>query len=61
MIIWEASRRDGRRYTYADCLTWDDDVRCELIGGVPYMQDTDTVPVHVLEGCMISLPDLFGP
>ena len=22
--------------------------------------DTDTVPVHVLEGCMISLPDVFA-
>ena len=25
------------RYTYADYLTWDDDVRYELIDGVPYM------------------------
>ena len=24
-------------YTYADYLTWDDDVRCELIDGMPYM------------------------
>ena len=24
-------------------------------------EETDTVPVHVLEGCAISLPDVFGP
>ncbi|MCL2638731.1 MAG: Uma2 family endonuclease [Oscillospiraceae bacterium] len=32
----EAIRKD-KRYTYADYLTWDDDVRYELIDGVPYM------------------------
>jgi Uma2 family endonuclease len=26
----------SRRYTYADYLTWDDDVRCELIDGFVY-------------------------
>ena len=25
------------RYTYADYLTWDEDIRCELIRGVPQM------------------------
>ena len=28
---------DVKYYTYADYLTWDDDTRCELIYGVPYM------------------------
>ena len=27
----------GKRYTYADYLTWDNDTRWELIGGVPHM------------------------
>jgi len=27
----------GRRYTYADLLTWPDDERWELIDGVPYL------------------------
>jgi Uma2 family endonuclease len=32
----EAIQKD-KRYTYADYMTWDDDTRCELIDGVPYM------------------------
>jgi Uma2 family endonuclease len=28
--------KNEKRYTYADYLTWDDDVRYELIDGVPY-------------------------
>jgi len=29
--------RQEKRYTYADYLTWNEDVRYELIDGVPYM------------------------
>jgi Uma2 family endonuclease len=29
-------------YTYEDYLTWGDDVRCELIDGVPYMMSSPT-------------------
>jgi Uma2 family endonuclease len=32
----DALQKD-RRYTYADYLTWPDDVRYELIDGIPYM------------------------
>ncbi|MCL1822683.1 MAG: Uma2 family endonuclease [Oscillospiraceae bacterium] len=35
----EAISKD-KRYTYADYLTWDDDVRYELIDGVPYMMSS---------------------
>ena len=30
-------------YTYADYLTWDDDVRCELINGVVYKLETPSL------------------
>ena len=36
---------DGRRYTYADYLKWDDDVRYELIDGVPHAMASPS-PVH---------------
>ena len=29
--------KEGVHYTYADYCTWDDDVRYELIDGVPYL------------------------
>jgi len=32
-----------KRFTYADYCTWGE----------------DTVPVHVLEGCVINLPEVF--
>ena len=35
-VFMDALQKD-KRYTYADYLTWDDDVRYELIDGVPYM------------------------
>lgn len=33
-------------YTYADYLTWNDDVRYELIEGVPYMMAPAPSPAH---------------
>ena len=53
----------NKHYTYADYVTWDDGKRWELIDGVPYaMYDGDdaVVPVHVLDGCEISLPCVFS-
>jgi hypothetical protein len=47
----EALRKE-RHYTYADYATWDDDVRYELIDGVPYMMPP-------LKGCVINLADIF--
>jgi len=35
--VEEAQPAYDIRYTYADYLTWDDDVRRELIDGVPYL------------------------
>jgi len=48
------------RYTYADYLLWDDDVRRELIDGVPYLMagireywiidpKDETLAVHILK------------
>jgi len=44
-----------RRYTYADYLSWEN-------GGltVNAYEHTDTAPVHVLEGCVIRLADVFA-
>lgn len=33
------SRRDTPHYTYADCLTWPDDERAELIDGIAYVRE----------------------
>ena len=44
VIIIPLSQED-RRYTYADYLTYPDDERWEIIGGVPYMQSAPT-PIH---------------
>ncbi|ASN06982.1 Uma2 family endonuclease [Virgibacillus necropolis] len=30
--------KEGRIYTYADYLSWSEDVRVEIIGGTPYLQ-----------------------
>ena len=30
--------KQGRTYTYADYLSWEEDVRAEIIDGVPYLQ-----------------------
>ena len=35
-----------KRYTYADLLTWDEDVRCELIEGVPVMMSPPPLRIH---------------
>ncbi len=37
--------QEGRKYTYADYLTWPEDERWEIIDGIPYMQATPT-PLH---------------
>ncbi|WP_312038949.1 Uma2 family endonuclease [Desulfosporosinus shakirovi] len=34
--------QEGRKYTYADYLTWPDEERWEIIDGVPYMQAAPT-------------------
>jgi len=44
-------------YTYTDYLTWGDDVRYELIDGVPYMMSAPTV-TH--QGISMSLSVIFG-
>ena len=49
----EAIKKD-KRYTYADYLTWDDDVRYELIDGVPYMMSAPTIAHQEIVG------ELFG-
>ena len=36
-FVKEARPEYNKKYTYTDYLTWDDDVRRELIDGVPYM------------------------
>ena len=35
--VREAMPAYKESYTYADYITWDDNIRCELIDGVPYM------------------------
>ena len=35
--VGEAVLDYDKRYTYSDYLTWDDDIRWELIDGVPYL------------------------
>lgn len=34
--------QEGKKYTYADYLTWPEDERWEIIDGIPYMQATPT-------------------
>jgi len=41
--IQEAMAAYNGRYTYADYLTWDDDIRFELIDGVAYMMAAPNV------------------
>ena len=38
----EAQVDYSRKYTYSDYLKWDDDIRYELIDGVPYMMSAPT-------------------
>ena len=38
------------RYTYADYLTWDDDKRWELIGGIPYLMLAPTTAHQGVSG-----------
>ena len=45
------------RYTYADYLTWDDDVRCELIEGVPYMMAS---PSQFHQEILLAFAMAFG-
>ena len=37
--------QEGKKYSYADYLTWPEDERWEIIDGTPYMQAAPT-PVH---------------
>ena len=40
--VKEAQVDYSRKYTYSDYLKWDDDVRYELIDGVPYLMSAPT-------------------
>jgi len=40
--VKEAQIDYSRKYTYSDYLEWDDDVRYELIDGVPYLMSAPT-------------------
>ena len=46
-----------KRYTYADYCTWDDDVRRELIDGVPYMM---SAPNRRHQRILMQLSRLFS-
>jgi Uma2 family endonuclease len=46
------------RYTYADYLTWEDDLRWELIEGVPYCMTPAPAPRH--QGIVFELGRLLG-
>lgn len=39
-------RRDTQYHTYADYLTWPEDLRCELIDGVAYLMAPAPAPEH---------------
>jgi Uma2 family endonuclease len=43
------------RYTYADYLTWDDDIRYELIDGVPYMMAAPSIRHQEISGEIFGL------
>ena len=43
-------QRSDDRYTYADYITWDDDVRYELVDGVPYAMSAPTEDHQRLSG-----------
>ena len=43
MMVNEAVPVYNRKYTYKDYLKWDDDIRCELIDGYPYMMSAPTI------------------
>jgi len=53
----EAQPEYDVRYTYADYLQWDDDVRRELIDGVPYLM---AAPSFRHQEILINLILLFG-
>jgi len=52
MMVSEAVPVYNRRYTYKDYLKWDDDIRCELIDGYPYMMSAPTIRHQRLLGRM---------
>jgi len=52
MTVSEAIPVYNRRYTYKDYLKWDDDIRCELIDGYPYMMSAPTIRHQRLLGRM---------
>jgi hypothetical protein len=43
--------KSAERYTYADYLKWDEDVRAEIVNGEVYMMAPP--------GCVIDLKDIF--
>ncbi|MDR1727244.1 MAG: Uma2 family endonuclease [Acidobacteriota bacterium] len=49
---------EQERYTYSDYATWDDDVRYELIAGVPYLMSPAPTPRHQLIAGELAL--IFG-
>jgi hypothetical protein len=67
-----AALKEETVYTYADVLEWDDDVHAEIIDGeisvhlltngaytTTTYNETDTVGVSVLPGCVINLKEVF--
>ena len=52
----------AKKYTYADYLTWGDDVRYELLDGVPYMMSSPNEPhqwitAHIWQQLSVQLKD----
>jgi len=46
--------QNDRHYTYADYLTWDDDIRYEIIDGVPYAMAGANLAHQVISGELYS-------
>jgi len=44
--------QSDKRFTYADYLTWDENIRCELIDGIPYMM---IAPSRMHQGISVAL------
>ncbi|MCL2616903.1 MAG: Uma2 family endonuclease [Defluviitaleaceae bacterium] len=50
-----AEQFQAHRYTYNDYVTWDDDVRWELIDGVPYAMAAPTLTHQGISGNLFAL------
>jgi len=57
--IKEAQVDYNRKYTYSDYLKWDDDVRYELIDGVPYLMSAPMVRHQEILGNLYTLLNIF--